>query len=91
MELLWHRCGITQNNRASVGLDWKDFDIRTQGWEITDAATIVKDMIDFTQITTPDGIHHISPEKGKRYERIFDWVIDNFINSKIMLPDGTTY
>lgn len=48
-------------------------------------------MIDFTRIHTPDGIHCISEQKAERYERIFDWVIDNFINSKIMLPDGTTY
>jgi len=40
----------------------------------------------------PDGTTHpLSKEKASQYDRVFDWVLDNFIHTKMMLPDSTVY
>lgn len=73
-------------------IDWKDYDFRTQAWEIRDAADFIESFIDFKRMTVRGKVlKPFSDDKAQRFRLAWKWTVDNFIHSKIMLPNGQTY
>lgn len=69
----------------AVSGDFSHLDRDVLEWLIDEAFGIVRELIDFEHW---DG-KRVSPAQQKRYERWFDYVVEYFIHTLVMLPDGT--
>jgi hypothetical protein len=55
MQRLSNFCNETPRNRARIEIDWSQFDILTQAFEIKDAFDLLAQHIDFGTMQTADG------------------------------------
>lgn len=72
-------------------LDWSRFDTTLPAFLLNDVFDMLRGFISFNKMKCDDEIIEYTESKAREYERIFDWVQYNFIHTKIMLPDATTY
>jgi len=66
--------------KVGVTLDWKSFDSTIPPWLIKLAFEVVWSTYEFKNDRSRD-----------KYRRIFNFIIECFINTKIMLADGSVY
>jgi len=76
-------------DQFAVGADWKSFDARIPAWLLNIVFDILREVIDFSRMTTRDGVLEFTPDKADEYRQAFEFIEEQFIYSKIMLPDGT--
>jgi len=62
----------------TVTLDWKGFDSTVPAWLIRLAFEIIWSLCIINEDAAP------------YYRRVFDFIVDSFINTRLMMPDGTT-
>jgi len=72
-------------------IDWKNFDKTIAEWLIRDAFDIVCENFDLDYFQDLSTGKKIKGKKGhkERMKNIFKYIQNQFINSKIMMPDGT--
>lgn len=80
---------MESNSLTAFGLDWKTFDANMPAWLLDICFDVLEKMIDFSTMTVRDERINFTDDKASEYKRAFNFVRQNFIHTKIMLPDGT--
>jgi len=69
-------------------MDWKSFDATIPNFVVNWVFDFLIDQVDYSKFTLGSEIVEIGPAATRRMKNVFKWIKWNFINTKIMLPDG---
>lgn len=81
----------THTNLASVTLDWSDFDTSIPNWLIDEAFKIIRNSFDDSFVIHENDIIFRGEKRRLKNKYVWEYLIDYFKKTKIMLPDGSTY
>jgi len=73
---------------GEVALDWSTFDQVRSRFLISDAFAIVRDSFDFSLEQWEDGLNQYGEKRTTDRKRVFQWLVDYFIETPLMLPNG---
>lgn len=90
--LKWCLTDLRSNGWKNISIDWSQFDTTIKRQLIEIAFCIIESKIDFDVVVKPGEDDFILGEKKtERMKRVFTFVKNYFINTKMMLPNGKIY
>lgn len=88
---------INDRKETAYSLDWSKFDQNIPNEVIELAFNMLESHIDFTRMDCSQEVNwecdyiELTEKKSQQYRNVFRWLRWNFINQKVMLPDGRTF
>jgi len=77
---------------VELNLDWSGFDFSIQKFLIKDAFKIISDSLDYSKFYDPFLDECVTKKNwDKQYPKLFNYVKEYFINTRMMLPNGVTF
>jgi hypothetical protein len=74
-----------------ITIDWSRFDKRARFWLITLIFGVTRSFLDFNNGYVPTKDYPTSPTAPDKLQALWEWTVEAFFNSPIILPDGTIW